>query len=154
MCKVNKKNLKRNTNSKNVKPHIFEIWDIDLPKYNDERDRHIQTGIRPCILISNDRNNTYSPNVTIIPITSQSKSLLPTHIYFNNTLAQRYGLQKESTVLCEGMTHVSKKRLLKKRGEVYDPKVILALYKGILTQITNNSISTKILGSLLNLNSN
>lgn len=42
----------------------------------------IQAGVRPCILVSSDINNFYSPNVNIVSLTtSRTKSSLPVHIF-------------------------------------------------------------------------
>ena len=60
---------------------------VNLPIQSENS---IQGGERPCVIVSNNRGNRYSPNVTIIPLTSRSKKDLPTHVViksYNNSIA-------------------------------------------------------------------
>ena len=55
-----------------------------------QTENSIQGGERPCVIVSNNMGNRYSPNVTIIPLTSRSKKDLPTHVViksYNNSIA-------------------------------------------------------------------
>ena len=55
-----------------------------------QTENSIQGGERPCVIVSNNRGNRYSPNVTIIPLTSRDKKVLPTHVTiksYNNSTA-------------------------------------------------------------------
>ena len=63
-----------------------------------------QMGKRPCVIMSNDLNNKYSPNVTIVPITGQRKKSLPTHVSFSTFTIS-------GTALAEQVTTISKTRL-------------------------------------------
>ena len=44
----------------------LELWLVDLPKPSD--DTHVQYGVRPAIVISNDAANENSPVVSVIPL--------------------------------------------------------------------------------------
>ena len=60
---------------------------VNLPV---QKENSIQGGERPCVIVSNNMGNRYSPNVTIIPLTSRSKKDLPTHVViksYNNSIA-------------------------------------------------------------------
>ena len=60
---------------------------VNLPV---QKENSIQGGERPCVIVSNNMGNRYSPNVTIIPLTSRSKKDLPTHAIiksYNNSIA-------------------------------------------------------------------
>ena len=60
---------------------------VNLPV---QKENSIQGGERPCVIVSNNRGNRYSPNVTIIPLTSRDKKVLPTHVTiksYNNSTA-------------------------------------------------------------------
>ena len=72
-----------------------------------------QGGIRPVVIIQNDRGNHFSPTVIVAAITGQVKKELPTHTKIKTT-----GLPKESTALLEQIRTVDKTRLLEKIGEV------------------------------------
>ena len=68
-----------------------------------------QGGIRPVLIVQNDRGNKYSPTVICAAITSKmSKHHLPTHIKLE---CDRYDLMKDSVILLEQLRTVDKKRL-------------------------------------------
>ena len=54
-----------------------------------------QAGYRPYIVVSNSSNNLYSPNLTVIPLTTQDKKSLPTHcdIFINDVRCIAMGEQ-------------------------------------------------------------
>lgn len=62
---------------------------------------HIQQGMRPVLIISNDKGNRYSETLQIIPCTSAEKTVLPTHcsLYINKV---------KNTFLCEQMRTINK----------------------------------------------
>ena len=76
----------------------LELWLVDLPKPSN--DTHVQYGVRPAIVISNDAANENSPAVTVIPLTSnRKKGQLPTHVFVSNpglTCSSRSICAKES----------------------------------------------------------
>lgn len=75
-----------------------------------------QGGLRPVIIIQNDRGNKFSPTVIIAPITSKVsvKAKLPTHIDLNIEC----GLKLKSMALLEQIRVIDKLRLREKVGEV------------------------------------
>lgn len=73
----------------------FDIWLVDL----GESTGSVQRGVRPAIVISNDRSNKYSNFVVVCPITSSmTKAKLPTHVYME---AKEIGFRKDSVVMFE-----------------------------------------------------
>ena len=81
-----------------------------------------QGGIRPVLIIQNDRGNKYSPTVIAAAITSQTnKSRLPTHIEINS---KDCGLKNDSVVLAEQIRTIDKSRLKEKIGHIEDEKII------------------------------
>ncbi len=73
-----------------------------------------QSGLRPAVIISNDLGNTFSPVVTVAPLTSKVKKQLPTHVTILSD--ESNGLLQDSTVLCEQVLTISKQRILKHIG--------------------------------------
>ena len=64
-----------------------------------------QTGARPGIVVSNDKANRFSPNVTLVPLTARrTKARLPTHVVIGAT-------NHLSIAMCESVTTLSKTRL-------------------------------------------
>ena len=81
-----------------------------------------QGGIRPVLVIQNDRGNKYSPTVIVSAITSQqNKSKLPTHI---DLPSSEFGLKADSVVLTEQIRTIDKSRLKEKIGHIDEKQVI------------------------------
>lgn len=59
---------------------------------------------RPAIIVSNDKNNTYSGTVEIVYLTTAEKKPIPTHVTIET-------MGKQSTALCEAIYTVDKERL-------------------------------------------
>lgn len=66
-------------------------------------DNNVTTGNRPVIIISNNINNRFSGNLTVIPCTSQDKKDLPTHV--------KLEINGPSIALCESIKTISKNSL-------------------------------------------
>ena len=81
----------------------------------------IQTGLRPCIVISNNKANTFSPNVIVVPLTSKNKKPLPTHYTMQPTKIN--GLKVTSTVLAEQIITLSKTMIKRVVGKVDEEQV-------------------------------
>lgn len=106
----------------------FDIWLADLPEINDS---HIQSGIRPVIIVSNEISNIHSPIVSIVPLTTNlSRVDMPTHIVLHN----RY-LQKPSMALCEQLMTLDKTRLINKLGAVEGAHQRLAIQHCVQVQL-------------------
>lgn len=70
-----------------------------------------QDGIRPVLVVQNNKGNRFSPTIVIIPITSSlSKANIPSHV----ELLKTSGLDKKSIALVEQIRTLDKKRLLRK----------------------------------------
>lgn len=73
-----------------------------------------QGGIRPVLVIQNNRGNRFSPTVIVAAITSrQHKAALPTHVPL---AAGEAGLTRASVVLAEQMRTLDGRRLRRKLG--------------------------------------
>lgn len=84
--------------------------DIYMARLNIDTEGSLQSGIRPVLVVSNDKANQYSPVITIIPITSNiGKKKLPTHVFISGC-----GLLQQSIVLVEQITSLNQTRLLRK----------------------------------------
>lgn len=98
---------------------------VNLPY--DKMGGSVQGGTRYCIVVSNNSGNKYSPILEVIPLTSsQTKRLLPTHLWIKG-----FGLPKDSLVLAEQITTISKIKVIKKVGQVNDEKVMKEINKRI-----------------------
>lgn len=111
-----------NTNNPTIeksRPKCGEIWMCNLSK----NEGSIQSGYRPVFIVSNDKNNTYSSTINIIPITTKmNKRKLPVHVELWNY--QRYGLKAPSTLMVEQTTTVALSSLDKYIGKILDKNVL------------------------------
>lgn len=66
-----------------------------------------QGGVRPVVIIQNDKGNKYSKTVIIAPISKKmSKPPIPTHVIFSAD-----ALSYVSMILCEQLRTIDKQRL-------------------------------------------
>lgn len=80
----------------------------------DEDGGSLQEGVRPILVISNDKCNEHNPVITIVPLTSRlRKNPLPTHV-----LIKECGLVKPSIALAEQIMTLNKSRLGKRMGSI------------------------------------
>lgn len=76
-----------------------------------------QDGIRPVVVLQNDVGNKYSPTLIIAPMTTKSKTKLPTHIYIPSIYSN---LPSNSIILVEQLRTIDKIRVIKKVGHLPD----------------------------------
>ena len=100
-----------------------EIYYADLsPVVGSE-----QSGIRPVLIIQNDRDNERSPTTIVAAITSsKTQATLPTHVTFTAEC-----LPYESTVLLEQIRTIDKSRLDEHIGRL-DKNTMGAVDKAIV----------------------
>ena len=82
-----------------------DVYWVDLNKAFPEG-LHYQRNIRPCVIISNEKNNKFCDTLTVVPLTTKRDNL-PIHkrIFINNT---------ENFVLPEQIMTVDRKYVLNK----------------------------------------
>ncbi|MCD8027450.1 MAG: type II toxin-antitoxin system PemK/MazF family toxin [Erysipelotrichaceae bacterium] len=80
-----------------------------------------QCGVRPVLIIQNDKGNLYSQTTIVACISSRvkSKARLPTHVY----IKARHALNCNSIVLLEQIRVIDKDRLLSKIGILDDDEM-------------------------------
>lgn len=88
-----------------------QVWYCDLSGNKGSE----QGGVRPCLVVQNDKGNQFAPTIIIAPITSRrTKAKLPTHIWLSVTC----GLSVNSMVELEQVRTIDKSRLLQYVGEI------------------------------------
>lgn len=88
-----------------------DIWLCDLEGSTGSEQR----GLRPVIIMQNDKGNTYSSVTSIIPLTSRHRRFMPTHLKLDVT---QDGVKYPSIALVEQIRSIDKSRLKKKLGTV------------------------------------
>lgn len=78
------------------------VYWVNLPNWYGD---NVQSGKRPCIIVSNDIGNIFSENIMVVPCTSNmnKENTQPTHY------TTRVTKDTESVVLCENIFTISKK---------------------------------------------
>ena len=88
----------------NIVPKIGDVYALRFDGTGS-----VQTGWRPGVVFQNNIGNAHSPNVVVLPLTSNLKRMgMPTHVLVK---AKDSGLYKDSLVLCENPQCVSKDQL-------------------------------------------
>jgi len=94
----------------------------------------VQSGIRPCIVVSNDKNNRYAKVLSICPCTCKIKDI-PVHVRLLPGDVKGY-FEKESDFLAEQIVTVDKSRVISKVGHIpNDSKVMRAIDNAIRLQL-------------------
>lgn len=105
-----------------------DIYYVDFGKTTGSK----QGGIRPALIVSNNRANKNSPVITVIPLTTKirKKVYLPTHVRIRAA-----GLPRPSMALAEQVESLDKCSLKEKIGEVTDAAVMEKVTAALQIQI-------------------
>ncbi len=90
---------------------------------------------RPCLIVSNDLDNRYSPEVLVVPLTEHKQGRL----YTSEVLPEppEAGLKKPSRVVCTQIRVLDKRRLCGPDGEILrrwgsvSPQTLEAVNQGL-----------------------
>lgn len=80
-----------------------------------------EKGVRPAVVIQNEKGNFYSPTIIVSPITTQSKTVIPTHVDLYNNFDN--GLKDKSTAMLEQIFTIDKQRLGEKIGSLTEDEM-------------------------------
>lgn len=97
---------------------------------------NVQFGIRPILVISNDKANYFSPVITYCPISKKGKRSMKTHVEIE--------LEQTSYILCEQIMTISTKNLFRfvcnlddKKMTDVDKALDIQLQKSVIIQNEN-----------------
>ncbi|WP_081677445.1 type II toxin-antitoxin system PemK/MazF family toxin [Butyrivibrio sp. WCD3002] len=92
-----------------------------------------QKGIRPVLIVQNNRGNKYSPTVTVLPITTKihKSSGLPTHVILDGV----GGLKEKSATIAEQIMTIDKTRLIEYMGILDEKFMRRYIDNSILVQL-------------------
>lgn len=110
-------------------PRCCEIWTCQL----GENGPGVQSGYRPVLILSNNRNNLFSSVVNVAPLTTKmNKRNLPVHVELWDYGV--YGLKAPSTILIEQTTTVNIDCLDYRLGVIRDSGMLDDIWAAIQTQ--------------------
>lgn len=106
-----------------------------------------QGGERPVLIIQNDIGNKFSPVCTIIPLTSQSKKQMPTHV----TLFPSDGVNKKSICMAEQIQTISKSQIIATGyvGTISEQKMVM-IENAIKIQLGMKEVNKQNMEEILN----
>ena len=98
-------------------------------KVLDTKKGSVQSGLRPVIVLQNDKQNKRSPTTIIAPLTSKTgkKRFMAAHI----AVGTEFGLLKDSQILIEQLQTVSTASLGPYIGHVDDEQILKAIDIGL-----------------------
>lgn len=100
----------------NVIPRKVFRGDIFFADLGEEDGTNKQAGERPVLVVSNESCNKYSSIISVVALTTQDKTKLPTHV--NIKADEDNGLEENSLVLCEQIISLPKDLLKCKKGRL------------------------------------
>ena len=115
----------KNSNGFNMNVFRGGIYLVDLRN----RVGSEQGGIRPVLVMQNDKGNKYSPTTIICPLTSKNKQMKETHVTLT---PDDCGVIMDSTVLCEQVMTIDKSRIRSKVGEIRNPQKMCDIEEKIM----------------------
>lgn len=123
-------------NSSDIHPKRMEVWYAGLDRMAGS---FVQGGNRPVLIVSNDVNNSVSPLVTVIPMTSKPKKMyIPTHVWVDSSQmgSADIGVDVASgMMLAEQITTIDKRRLMYRMCEVKDAEAIKRIEHSVNVQL-------------------
>jgi len=112
------------------------LYYADLPDVGGS----VYKGIRPVLVISNNRNNQCSSTVIVIPFTTKmDKRKLPVHVEFKSEFRD-IGLTQESTLACEQVITIPIQNIKQNLGYLGRRIDALKIVASLLTQMPILSI--------------
>ena len=86
----------------------------------------VQSGIRPCVVVSNNRNNRYSNILSVCPCTAKVlKKKIPTHVDLKISQVQGR-FEKDSIILVEQIATVDKRMVISIMGCVSSESEVMS----------------------------
>lgn len=131
----------------------LKMFDIVYADFSYSKIGSEQSGIHPYVIIQNNIGNKYCPTVLGMSLTSViKKGHMPTHCIIHKTIEN--GLKRDSMLLGETLTQISKERVKRKLGRIEDEKTqkdILNVYMANITGKRRSSIWCKMINMIFKL---
>lgn len=108
----------------------------------EEKGGSVQHGLRPVVILQNNKGNRYSTTTIVAAITSRNRNLYQkTHVQ----LSQLYGLDRPSIVLLEQIMTVEKDLLERRIGKIGKSdmaRIDMAVMESIVPTLTEKKRKT------------
>ena len=132
----------------------LKMFDVVYADFSNSKIGSEQSGIHPYVIIQNNTGNKYCPTVLGMSLTSTlKKEYMPTHCVIHKT--KENGLKKDSMLLGETLTQISKERIINRIGSVTDEKTQNDILNVYIANVTGkkryNSVWSKIINMIFKL---
>ncbi len=101
----------------------FRRGDVLYVDLGQHANSSIQSGLRPCIVLSNNKNNQYSTNLCVCPFSGKIKEN-PVHVKVKPSDVKGC-FTKESDCLAEQIVTIDKKQVVSKAGHIPEESEIM-----------------------------
>jgi mRNA-degrading endonuclease toxin of MazEF toxin-antitoxin module len=114
----------------------IERGDIIICDFGEQPGTSIQDGVRPAVVVSNDKANRHSPVITVVPLScrTRKKRYMPTHVFI--PYKKTGGLHRNSMALAEQVTSIDCKYIVSWVGMV-DPDILEKIIRAVEVQISS-----------------
>jgi mRNA interferase MazF len=97
----------------------YRRYDVVLVDFGTDTIGSEQGGVRPAVVVQNDKGNIHSTTTIVMPLSSKIKTpYMPTHAMVRK--GREKGLRRDSVVLGEALRQVSEIRIKKWIGKIVD----------------------------------
>ena len=132
----------------------LKMFDVIYVDFSNNKIGSEQSGIHPYIIIQNNVGNKHCPTVLGMSLTSVlKKEYMPTHCIIHKT--KENGLKRDSMLLGETLTQISKERIINKIGSVTEENTQNDILNVYIANITGkkryNSVWSKIINMIFKL---
>ena len=83
----------------------------------------VQSGIRPCLVVSNAQNNRYAKTINVLPFSSKAKNM-PVHVMVEPKDVKGHFV-KTSECMAEQITTVDKNKIIVKVGHIHEESEVM-----------------------------
>lgn len=117
----------------------LKMFDVVYANFSNNKIGSEQSGIHPYIIIQNNIGNKYCPTVLGMSLTSVlKKEYMPTHCIIRKTVEN--GLKRDSMLLGETLTQISKERIKCKIGKITDERTQKDILNVYIANVTGKKI--------------
>lgn len=94
----------------------------------------MQGGMRPAVVVSNNKANKHSTVITVVPLSTKisKKTNLPTHVFVSAYRSK--GLEQHSVALCEQVTALDYGKVIDNIGSV-DEETLARITEAVQVQV-------------------
>ena len=83
----------------------------------------VQSGIRPCLVVSNAKNNRYAKTINVLPFSSKAKKM-PVHVLVEPNDVKGHFV-KMSECMAEQITTIDKSKIIVKVGHIHEASDVM-----------------------------